>query len=109
MSDSQDELVCVLCGRPWLPGVKNRCECGGFCTWGEKQGGDPSSWTVTDEGWIPNPPPDSAVASAAQASNCDGSASCRAQTHVHGCFADRGGCDDSDAHDGEYLEREAGK
>lgn len=37
-------LVCVLCGEPWEPMVKNRCECGGFCTWGPAKGAKPSSW-----------------------------------------------------------------
>jgi hypothetical protein len=50
-------LVCVLCGAPWEPSVKNRCACGGFCTWGHAHGGTPLSWTVTAHGWIPNPPP----------------------------------------------------
>ena len=38
------ESVCVLCGEPW-EGIKNRCECGGFCTWGPAKGAQPSSWT----------------------------------------------------------------
>jgi hypothetical protein len=39
------ESVCVLCGEPWEPSIKNRCECGGFCTWGPAKGAQPSSWT----------------------------------------------------------------
>ena len=35
----EQKLVCVLCGKEWIPEVKNRCECGGFCTWGYKKGG----------------------------------------------------------------------
>ena len=103
---ANDTLVCVLCGRPWLPEVKNLCECGGFCSWGEKQGGDPSSWTVTEQGWIPNPPPASARATAAWADACDGSSGCTAQTHIHGCFADQGNCDEPGEHASEPLERE---
>lgn len=41
-----DDLVCVLCGEPWEPSFKNRCECGGFCTWGEAKGAQPSSWNI---------------------------------------------------------------
>ena len=52
-----DKLVCVLCGRDWIP-CMNRCECGGFCSWGNKKGGKPSSWKVNPDGsWTPNPPP----------------------------------------------------
>jgi len=51
------ESVCVLCGRPWEPEVKNVCECGGFCTWGPAKGADPDSWIRTEKGWIPRPPP----------------------------------------------------
>ena len=58
---SVKDLVCVLCGEPWLPTVKNRCECGGFCSWGEKKGGDPMSWDVTDKGWTPKPVPPEVV------------------------------------------------
>jgi len=57
--DNPDNLVCVLCGEPWIPGFKNRCECGGFCTWGEKKDGPPSSWNVDTQGrWTPKPTPD---------------------------------------------------
>ncbi len=49
--------VCVLCGEPWEPSVKNRCECGGMCTWGPAKGADPDSWIVTPEGWTPKPAP----------------------------------------------------
>ena len=57
------DLVCVLCGSPWLPEIKNRCECGGMCSWGKKKGGLPSSWEVHEDGsWTPKPPP-SGVAS----------------------------------------------
>lgn len=49
--------VCVLCGAPWEPGCKNRCECGGFCTWGPYQGAPPSSWMITPVGWVPRPVP----------------------------------------------------
>ncbi len=55
---NDDALVCVLCGRPWEPAVKNRCECGGFCTWGTAKDGDPDSWDVHPDGsWTPKPPP----------------------------------------------------
>lgn len=48
--------ICVLCGKPWLPSIKNRCECGGFCTWGYELG-KPLSWIVQEDGkWILNPP-----------------------------------------------------
>jgi len=47
-------LVCVCCGAPWEPAVKNRCECGGFCTRGYSKGGRALSWR--DDG-TPNPPP----------------------------------------------------
>jgi len=57
MKKEEKELVCVLCGKPWVPKFKNRCECGGFCTWGEEKGGNPSSWNVTEKGWIPKPAP----------------------------------------------------
>ena len=43
-SDLETNLVCVICGNPWEPSFKNRCECGGFCTWGYEKGGDPLSW-----------------------------------------------------------------
>lgn len=56
--DNEDNLVCVLCGEPWVPGFKNRCECGGFCTWGETKGGSPSSWKVDEKGkWTPKSTP----------------------------------------------------
>jgi hypothetical protein len=45
-SDSETKLVCVLCGEPWEPSLKNICECGGFCTWGEKKGAKPMSWRI---------------------------------------------------------------
>ncbi len=51
------EYVCVLCGDPWVPEVKNRCECGGFCTWGPFKGADPSSWQEVDGRWVPRPAP----------------------------------------------------
>lgn len=55
--DSETDFICVLCGRPWVPAVKNRCECGGFCTWGRAMG-KPDSWDVTKDGkWVPKPPP----------------------------------------------------
>jgi hypothetical protein len=53
--DMEPVSVCVLCGAPWEPSVKNRCECGGFCTWGPAKGADPDSWIVTDKGWVPKP------------------------------------------------------
>lgn len=50
-------LVCVLCGEPWVRAA-NRCKCGGFCTWGEKKDGPPSSWNIEKNGqWIPKKPP----------------------------------------------------
>jgi hypothetical protein len=50
-------LVCVLCGRPWEQHA-NRCECGGFCTWGTEKGGKPSSWDIAENGnWTPKAPP----------------------------------------------------
>jgi hypothetical protein len=49
--------ICVLCGKPWLPAVKNRCECGGFCTWGYELM-EPESFTIDEEGiWHFNPVP----------------------------------------------------
>ena len=51
----KDMLVCVICGRPWVPSIKNRCNCGGFCTWGDKKGGEPSSWQKVGEKYIPRP------------------------------------------------------
>jgi len=55
--ENDKKLICVICGEPWEPAYKNRCECGGFCTWGYEKGGKPSSWTVTEKGLTPNPPP----------------------------------------------------
>lgn len=53
-------LVCVLCGAPWRD-FYNNCECGGFCSWGEKKDGPPSSWDVSRDGqWTPKKPPASA-------------------------------------------------
>ena len=43
---SDSELVCVLCGEPWMPEFKNRCECGGFCSWGYERGGEMLSWGI---------------------------------------------------------------
>jgi hypothetical protein len=57
MSNKIENLVCVLCGEPWIPGCKNRCQCGGFCSWGPHKGAEPSSWTRTKKGYIPNPVP----------------------------------------------------
>lgn len=52
------DLVCVLCGIPWVPPSMNRCSgCGGFCSWGPAKGADPSSWIVKDGQWIPKPVP----------------------------------------------------
>ena len=52
-----EEFVCVLCGEPWEPPVKNLCQCGGFCTWGHEKGGSPGSWDITPDGkWIPKLP-----------------------------------------------------
>jgi len=62
MMEEIDDLVCVLCGIPWDPPVVNACpnpKCKGFCTWGKKKGGDPSSWIKTKNGWIPRPVPSS--------------------------------------------------
>jgi hypothetical protein len=51
------KLICVLCGREWLPAIKNRCECGGFCSWGYKLN-KPESFSVDkDNKWHLNPPP----------------------------------------------------
>jgi hypothetical protein len=52
----ETDLVCVICGEPWEPPIKNRCECGGFCTWGYAKGADPLSWHKTEGGLVPNPP-----------------------------------------------------
>jgi ribosomal protein L37E len=54
--DDDDTLVCVLCGAPWFPAHKNRCACGGFCTWGTAQGTPPLSWEVTPQGVRPRQP-----------------------------------------------------
>lgn len=49
--------VCVLCGQPWVPGFKSRCECGGFCSWGIAKGAPPDSWDVLSDGsWRPKLP-----------------------------------------------------
>lgn len=54
----EDVLVCVICGEPWEPTVKNVCECGALCSWGYEKGGNPLSWDVTPDGkWNPKPPP----------------------------------------------------
>lgn len=55
VEDEKESSVCVLCGAYWPP-FQNRCECGGFCTWGPAKGADPSSWIVTGDGWVPRPP-----------------------------------------------------
>jgi len=52
--DSETKLVCVLCGEPWIE-FMNRCECGGFCTWGYEKEGDLLSW---NKDGTPKPPPD---------------------------------------------------
>jgi hypothetical protein len=59
--DTTDRLVCVHCGRPW-EGIKNVCECGGVCSWGYALSGEPLSWTKTENGYYPTPPPASAEA-----------------------------------------------
>lgn len=52
-----EELVCVLCGIKWRPRA-NVCTCGGFCSWGDKMGGPPSSWNIQNDGaWTPKPVP----------------------------------------------------
>ena len=43
------KVICVLCGQEWLPEIKNRCECGGFCTWGYAPN-KPESFTVDEKG-----------------------------------------------------------
>lgn len=53
----KEKLVCVLCGNPWEPPVKNICECGGICTWGSAKGANPDSWAKTDEGYTLKMPP----------------------------------------------------
>lgn len=57
----EKESVCVLCGEPWVPAIKNRCECGGFCTWGPAKGAQPSSWNPDGS---PKPPPQDVMDSA---------------------------------------------
>lgn len=55
--EEKKQLICVLCGKPWEPGYKNVCECGGSCSWGYEMG-KPLSWTVMPDGSsVPNPPP----------------------------------------------------
>lgn len=27
---NEKKLICVLCGREWVPSIENLCECGGF-------------------------------------------------------------------------------
>lgn len=54
--ENVEASVCVLCGMPWEPSIKNLCECGGFCTWGPAKGASPTSWNVTDQGWSPKAP-----------------------------------------------------
>ena len=50
-------LVCVICGEPYQS-CANRCPtCNGMCSWGFEKGGESSSWTKTDKGYVPNPPP----------------------------------------------------
>ena len=55
--EEDDGLICVLCGEPWIPSFKNRCECGGFCTWGYEVDGEMLSWEDYEKR-IPKPPPD---------------------------------------------------
>jgi hypothetical protein len=43
------KLMCVLCGSEWIPNFKNRCECGGFCTWGYELG-IPESFIIDKDG-----------------------------------------------------------
>ena len=53
----EKKVICVLCGREWLPAVKNLCECGGFCTWGYEPN-KPESFTVDEDGnWHLKPVP----------------------------------------------------
>jgi len=54
--DYEKDLVCVLCGKPWLPATKILCECGAFCAWGEAKGAEPSPWIKTKNGYVPRPP-----------------------------------------------------
>jgi hypothetical protein len=56
--DERGALVCVLCGRPW-PMFANRCECGGFCTWGQAEGAEPTSWVREEGGYRPRMPGES--------------------------------------------------
>lgn len=52
------KLVCVICGIPWTL-IANACpnpDCAGFCSWGEKKDGDPSSWEKIDDRWVPKMP-----------------------------------------------------
>lgn len=50
------KLICVLCGRDWIPYL-NLCECGGFCTWGFEPM-KPESYHIDEKGnWILNPIP----------------------------------------------------
>jgi hypothetical protein len=55
----EEKLICVLCGAEWI-GYKNRCECGGFCTWGYSPN-KPESFTIDENGnWhLKSPPNDS--------------------------------------------------
>ena len=51
------KFICVLCGKEWLPEIKNRCECSGMCTWGYKPN-EPESFTVDENGnWHLKEPP----------------------------------------------------
>jgi len=50
-------MVCVHCGRPWVPSIKNVCECGGVCSWGAKKGARPASWKEKDGKLVPRKPP----------------------------------------------------
>jgi len=43
MKERSDNLVCTLCGKPWIK-FMNRCECGGFCSWGYEKDGKMLSW-----------------------------------------------------------------
>lgn len=54
--EDDDASVCVLCGAPWVPEVKNVCECGGFSTWGKSKGAEPTSWVKTEHGYVPRQP-----------------------------------------------------
>jgi hypothetical protein len=46
---NEKKLICVLCGREWVPSIKNLCECGGFCTWGYTLN-EPESFHIDDKG-----------------------------------------------------------